>query len=47
MFTLEMEKDLKTANDPIRHLEFLRNLNKRVRTFKARTNNLLRKSRNA
>jgi hypothetical protein len=29
-----MEKDLRTANGPIRHLEFLRNFNKSFRTFK-------------
>jgi hypothetical protein len=32
-----MEKDLRTANGPIRHLEFLRNFNKSFRTFKALT----------
>jgi hypothetical protein len=30
-----MEKDLRTANGPIRHLEFLRNFNTSFRTFKA------------
>jgi hypothetical protein len=38
--TSEMENNLRTANGPIRHLEFLRNFNKRFRTFKALTNNL-------
>jgi hypothetical protein len=37
-----MEKDLGTANGPIRHLEFLRNFNKSFRTFKTLTNNLPR-----
>jgi hypothetical protein len=32
----EMEKHLKTANGPIRHLEFLRNFNKSFRTEKER-----------
>jgi hypothetical protein len=38
--TSEMENNLRTANGPIRHLEFLRKFNKRFRTFKALTNNL-------
>jgi hypothetical protein len=29
----EIEKDLRTANGPIRHIEFLRNFNKSFRTF--------------
>jgi hypothetical protein len=33
--TSQMEKDLRTANGLIRHLEFLRNFNKSFRTFKA------------
>jgi hypothetical protein len=38
--TSQMEKDFRTANGPIRHLEFLGNFNKPFRTFKALTNNL-------
>jgi hypothetical protein len=49
MFSLEqkMKKDLRTANGPIRYLEFLRNFNKSFRTFKALTKNLLKKFTNA
>ncbi|KAJ3635544.1 hypothetical protein MTP99_008447 [Tenebrio molitor] len=38
-----MEKDLRTANGPIRHLEFLRNFNKSFRTFKALNQQLAQK----
>jgi hypothetical protein len=38
-----MEKDLRTANGPIRHLEFLRNFNKRFRIFKALNQQLAQK----
>jgi ribosomal protein L20A (L18A) len=41
--TSEMEKDLRTANGPILHLEFLRNFNKRSRTFKALNQQLAQK----
>jgi hypothetical protein len=33
--TSEMEKDLRTANGPVRHLQFLRNFKKSFRIFKA------------
>jgi hypothetical protein len=38
-----MEKDLRTANGPIRHLEFLRNFNKSFRIFKALKQQLAQK----
>jgi hypothetical protein len=40
MFISEMENDLRTANGPIRHLEFLSNFNKSFRIFKALTKDL-------
>jgi hypothetical protein len=45
MSTLEqkMENDLRTANGPIRHLEFLSNFNKSFRIFKALTKDLPRR----
>jgi ribosomal protein L20A (L18A) len=38
-----MEKDLRTTNGPIRHLEFLRNFNKSFRTFKTLNQQLAQK----
>jgi hypothetical protein len=38
-----MEKDLRTANGPIPHLEFLRNFNKSFRIFKALNQQLAEK----
>jgi hypothetical protein len=38
-----MEKDLRTANGPIRHLEFLRNFNKSFRIFEALNQQLAEK----
>jgi hypothetical protein len=43
MFISEMENDLRTANGPIRHLEFLSNFNKSFRIFKALTKDLPRR----